>query len=330
MQLPFDRNKLLLRVVAPFLLLAIFYFSFSLRPLASVSEAGVEGSARFFSVPDGAGFFDIVDQLKRDSLIKSSFAFKTLAILKGDANDLKAGRYRLSPTLSSFEILHLLVEGARREITVVIPEGSTVYEIDRVLSNNGVLDERELSRYAEAHALEGHLFPDTYRFFTGSNVEEVADKFLANFEKKATPILGESGARRNENLILASLLEKEVPDFKDMQIVAGIIKKRSSAGMPLQIDATICYIKEGKTLDISFSCYPLTPLDFKIESHYNTYLYPGWPLGPISNPGENALRAAVSPKKSPYWYYLSDPVSKKTIFAQTLDEHNQNRFKYLK
>ena len=329
MQLQFDRKKLLRNVIAPLLLIAIFCFVYNLQPLGFRSEAaGVP--TKFFIVESGAGFNDIVNELKHEGLIRSSFVFKTLALLEGEANNLKAGRYRISSTLSSVQILYLLVQGARREIQVTILEGSTVYEIDDILSREGILPQGALVEYAKQRALEGHLFPDTYRFFTESSAQEVTDKFSENFAKKAAPLLGEDPRHAGANLILASLLEKEVPDFEERQIVAGIIKKRFDAGMPLQIDTTICYAKQIQTSGKGTGCHPLTPLDFKINSPYNTCLYPGWPPGPVGNPGESALKAAISPKKSPYWYYLSDPVTKKTIFAQTLDEHNQNRFKYLK
>ena len=67
-----------------------------------------------------------------------------------------------------------------------------------------------------------------------------------------------------------------------------------------------------------------------IDSPHNSYLYKGWPPSPISNPSVSAIKAALQPEKSSYWYYLSDPKTKKTIFADTLDEHNQNKAVYLK
>ena len=96
--------------------------------------------------------------------------------------------------------------------------------------------------------------------------------------------------------------------------------------MPLQVDATIVYIKcQGQFLD----CPPARDADYKADSPYNTYLYSGLPSGPISNPSAKTIEAAANPVKSDYWYYLSDPKTQKTIFSKTLDEHNKNRYKYL-
>ena len=90
----------------------------------------------------------------------------------------------------------------------------------------------------------------------------------------------------------------------------------------MQVDATISYITGKKTTDISIE-------ETKIDSPYNTYKYPGLPSGPISNPGLETILAAVYPKGSEYWYYLSTPEGK-TIFSKTLEEHNIAKAKYLK
>jgi UPF0755 protein len=93
----------------------------------------------------------------------------------------------------------------------------------------------------------------------------------------------------------------------------------------LQVDATICYIKAQQ----GQGCLPIMKSDKTIDSPYNTYLYRGLPTGPIGSPGSSALSAAANPATSSYWYYISDPKTDETIFARTLDEHNQNIVKYL-
>ena len=128
-----------------------------------------------------------------------------------------------------------------------------------------------------------------------------------------------------EILTLASLVQKEIKDPYEMRIAAGILKKRLEAGIPLQIDATLCYLKEIE----GNGCLPITQADKTVDSPYNTYLYRGLPPGPISNPGLDAIRATLNPANSPYLYYVSDPKTGRTVFGKTLDEHNQNVIKYL-
>jgi len=203
--------------------------------------------------------------------------------------------------------------------TVTIPEGSTISDVNRILNDSGVLTDETL-----AEELEGFLFPDTYEFFLDSSVEVVQNKFRENFESKVLPLFptGVSDEELKEAIIIASLIEAEVPFEEDRRTVSGIIQTRLTAGIPLQIDASICYIKEN-------SCLPITDSDKKIDSLYNTYLYRGLPPGPIGNPGLDAVDASIDPRQTPYLYYISDPETGRAVFATSLDEHNSNVVKYL-
>jgi UPF0755 protein len=127
----------------------------------------------------------------------------------------------------------------------------------------------------------------------------------------------------DENLILASLVEREVRVDTDRKIVAGIILKRLKADWPLQIDATIQYVLGNKN-----DWWPKN-IDTKFESKYNTYLNPGIPPTPICNPGLRSIEAVLSPQNTNYWYYISDDQGV-THFAKTLAEHNLNVDKYLR
>lgn len=201
---------------------------------------------------------------------------------------------------------------------VTIREGLTAVEISELLQSEGILKENETL----PQELDGYLFPDTYEFFIPSLPEVVVKKMSDNFTKKVLPVVPEK-FNLNEILTKASLIEEEVPSELDREIVAGIIEKRLAVGERLHIDSTICYIKPQP-------CHPITAEDLNIDSHYNTYLYRGLPPGPISNPGLGAIYAAMNPKKSEYWFYISDPKTNKTIFAKTLEEQTANIHKYLK
>jgi len=285
-----------------------------------------------FQILPGDGFKDIVSHLDEEGVIRSPLVFELFAFFTGSSHKFKPGIYELNHNLRGDEIISHLVSGARDKIVVPIPEGLTIYEIDKLLSDNGVIESGRLIDYREDHANgfpEGRLFPDTYEFFLSSDVEEVIDRMIENFKIKAEPLLNKDPENFERNLTLASLIQEEVPFPEDQKLVAGIFKERIKIGMPLQIDATICYIKEVVS-EGSDSCYPISPVDFKIDSPYNTYLYKGWPPGPIANPGISAILAALSPKDSSYLFYISDPETGKTIFSETLDEHNHNISIYLK
>ncbi len=272
----------------------------------------------------------ISERLEKEGIIKSKNAFRFLAVFSGKASNLKPGDYALDAAKSSFELMQEIVSGPHREAVVTIPEGYSIFEIDRELSSKGISLPGVFFRYAKEKSLEGKLFPDTYIFFTNSLPEDIAEKFLTNFKNKTSEIFGNKSDKEIlEILKLAALIEKEVPGDEDRAIISGILKKRMKLGVPLQVDATICYVKKASAYPQDVPCYPLGTLDFKVRSDYNTYLHKGLTPTPIGNPGISAIKAAIYPKESPYLYYLSDPKTKKTVFSKTLEEQNDNRSKYL-
>lgn len=210
------------------------------------------------------------------------------------------------------------------EITVTIPEGYNVRQIGEALERAGLFSKEDFVSEAQKH--EGYLFPDTYRFYKTSNSEQVIGKMRDNFAKKIAPeILSEAKrARRTleQIIITASILEKEVKSTEDRKLAAGILWKRLGLGMGLNVDAALTYVL-GKPSG------ELTEADLKYDSPYNTYRYRGLPPGPISNPGLDAILAALYPTASEYFYYLTDK-NGATRYARTLEEHRLNRFKYLK
>ncbi len=319
------------RIVIGVSISAVFvaFFGLFIYLLSPVSAKFALAPEVVFEIKPGDGYGKIISQLTSSGLIRSRSALVLLSMITGSAMNLKPGTYHLRNTMSGSEILSALVSGSQKEVSLTVVEGYSVYDIDRLLASAGVLKAGELVNANKKNSFEGTLFPDTYRFFTDSTVSEVLQKFRDTFLAKAGPILTVDGAMSTSTLVLASIVEKEVPDFEDRKIVAGILKKRIEAGVPLQVDSSVCYIKEAEVFPIAEKCYPLNSLDFKLVSPYNTYMHGGLPPGPIGNPGLSAVVAAMHPKSSPYWYYLSDPATQKTIFSRDLDEQEANRVKYL-
>ncbi|MCL5733498.1 MAG: endolytic transglycosylase MltG [Patescibacteria group bacterium] len=333
-----NHKKIFIILSVIIIVCALFFcFLFFLRPTNYRNSSKIN-----FQIDNGARFNSIVADLKSGGLIRSALVFKILSVLEGRAASFKPGYYELSQNMSSWDILDILTKGNQEEVSVVIPEGSDLAEIDAILSGAQVLRKGALINYqnsitnstsepacAGGQSLEGCLFPDTYNFFIGSNVQTVIKKIIDNFNQKALPVLKQNDNNIKENLIIASLVEKEAADSSSRAIIAGIIKKRIANHMPLQIDATICYIKE-QILKVPYQdCSPITSSDLKINSPYNTYLNLGLPPGPISNPGLSSIEAAIHSQASPYWYYLSDPKTGKIIFAENYTEQQQNEAEYL-
>jgi len=181
--------------------------------------------------------------------------------------------------------------------------------------------------------LEGYLFPDTYRVYASSSVEEITRKMLDNFDNKLTENMRvditSQGRTIYEVITLASLIEKEAPinyqtgDNKDAKIIAGVFLNRLRIGQGLQSDATLSYIYSDNKPAHSGA-------ELEVDSLYNTYKYRDLPPGPICNPGILAIEAAIYPTKTDYNYFLTPKGDSTVIYARTYDEHLKNKYKYLK
>jgi UPF0755 protein len=292
-----------------------------------------------FSIKKGEGTKEIAINLEKERLIKTATLFRIYTIFKGTSARLQAGEYLVSPSMSIPEITQIFVSGDVIEEQITIIEGWNLKDLSEYLGERGFDKDQFLESTKKDFSgefdflkdkprnldLEGYLFPDTYEIRKDGTLEEIINKALQNFDKKLTQELRQEIEKQNktifEIIIMASLLEKEVKTTEDKKIVSGILWNRIKNGMPLQVDATISFITGKKGVDISIE-------EIKIDSPYNTYKYRGLPLGPISNPGFESIRAAIYPESSDYWYYLSTPEGV-TIFSRTLEEHNLAKAKYL-
>jgi len=179
---------------------------------------------------------------------------------------------------------------------------------------------------SEYLSFEGYLLPDTYRVYADAKPEDVIRKILMNLDDKITPEMrieiDKQGKSFFEILTMASVVEKEAPSAESMGMVADIFWRRYKQNWALQSCATVNYIT-GK------SDPAVTDKDRAIDSLYNTYKYPGLPLGPISNPSLTAIKATIYPIENDYWYFMSGDDGE-MHYAKTLEEHNSNVFRYLR
>lgn len=322
-----------------FLIIVTAYFFYGLEPRAKGEEIDFWSTPINFKISKGEGLKEISAHLSQEKIIKSIGIFKFYSLLGGRAHKFQPGIYELKATMSIPQIVRVLTTTGQNEVTVTLTEGLTLKDFDFILSAAGVIEEGTLVNFSlnilsgdypylvEAKSFEGFLFPDTYRFEVSSSAETVLRRLLDNFNNKAWPLLKDKSNWYN-TLILASFLEREVPGFNDRQLVAGLLEKRLKLGMPLQVDATVSYVKCGAKF-LSCAVAPVAKKDLTLTSPYNTYQHLGFTPTPIANPGQSAISAALNPQASPYFYYLSAKNTKETIFAKTLEEHNRNRAKYL-
>lgn len=254
----------------------------------------------------------VLTRLIQERLIHNFWVAKLYLQGTGLDQKVRPGSYLLSRSQSLEELLVSLTSGPR-DVWVTIPEGFRREQIAQRFESFDQFDKSEFLRLTATS--EGKLFPDTYLVPLYATAENVVDMLLENFSVKV-------GEISQNNLIIASLVEREVRNPADRPVIAGIIIKRLEAGWPLQIDATVQYVS-GNSKD----WWP-KQIDTKIPSAYNTYVNVGLPPSPIANPGIKAIEATKSFRESAYWYYLSDSQGV-THFAKTLTEHNLNIDKYL-
>jgi len=282
-------------------------------------------------IPRYATLNKIAPRLEKRGLVPSAFALRVYARLQHKDNKLKAGEYEVSGKMSPAQILDLLNSGRVMSYWVTIPEGKWASEIDTYLAPHWPNAAREFPAFVtqperwrgrfpfvEGNTLEGYLFPDTYLVGKGASAEQIITAMLKAFDARCWKAYQadppKDGRMFYQVLILASLVEAEAKAPAERSIIAGVYINRLKKGMLLQCDATAIYAHKLRIV-------PLIS-DLKIDSPYNTYLYPGLPIGPICNPGASSFRAALHPKEVPYLYYVARRDGSGThIFSTTLAEH---------
>ena len=332
--------KRLLLIFVVLIVLAFGWYNWSLRAMSDdASRVSVE-------IPSGASTDAIAGMLEEKQLIRSPLAFKLHARKSGKAGTMQAGTFVLMRTMSTPEIVEVLTGAEMQEVSVTIPEGYTVKDIDALLVEKGLIQEGELIDCASScdfptfdflpsaeglaergGKIEGYLYPDTY-FVDSSNFvpKFFIERLLGTFRLRVIEGLASEIASSNRSLheivTMASLIEEETRTNDERPMVSGILWKRFDEGMGLGVDAAVRYILNKPTAAI-------TTADLNTDSAYNLRKFRGLPPGPIANPSLASIKAALNPETSPYWYYLhgTDGVIR---YAVTNEEHNINKYKYIR
>lgn len=296
-------------VVSVFAIYSIFIaapFSFQKNSIVTISS--------------GTSVEEAGEILKTKHVIQSPFVFSMLIRLIHPSGII-ANHYSFSRPQSVVTVAYRLAEGKTDlvPLKVTIPEGSSSFEIAKILEDT-LNDFDSTAFMVLAKSQEGYLFPDTYFFLPGTTPGAIIDTMRKNFDQKIKPLesdIATFGKSMNEALAMASILEREARQSETRRMVAGILWKRISIGMPLQVDAVFGYIFQK-------SGYAPTLTDLKTDSLYNTYLHRGLPPTPIGNPGLEAIQDAITPTKNIYLYYLTDKEGK-IYYAKTFAEHLVNK-----
>lgn len=288
-------------------------------------------SERFVDIAPGTSTEEIGAELERAGVIRSRYGLDLLRVARGGR--LKAGEYRFDHPAPLTEVYRRLLRGDVYTVQLVIPEGLNIFDIATAVQLAGLTDRDTFLAAERQHtellasvlpagasrpaSLEGFLFPDTYRFSRHATPEQMLAVMVRRF-RVAAGQLGLRPAVTMRVVTLASIVEKEVRVAEERPMVAGVFENRLAKGMPLQTDPTVIYaaLLENRYRGTIYQS------DLQSPSPYNTYRHAGLPPGPISNPGIEALRAAMHPTATDYLYFVSDAAGH-SRFSTDLGEHGR-------
>lgn len=278
------------------------------------------------TVRENATVSEIGQYLEDEHAIHSPTLFKFLLWIFNRKNGALSGSYYFTTPTNLISLSYKISHGyfGLPEVVFTVPEGTNIFQIADLASKTfRNFDSKTFLMLAKSK--EGYLFPETYHFSPTPTPQEIVAAMEETFLKRIATVqedIKAFGKPLHEVIVMASYLEEEGRLMQTRRMIAGILWKRLSLGMPLQIDSTFAYVNGKNT-------YQLTTDDLQIDSPYNTYKYKGLTPTPISNPGLKAILAAVTPIQSRYLYFLSDKEGN-MHYAVTHEEHVANKERYLR
>jgi UPF0755 protein len=306
------------------------------QPYQAFAPEGV-----FVTVPHGASSRGVARLLQRNGVIRSEVAFE-LYIRRHPRRSLEAGEYFFDKPVSERDVFWKLAKGQVYVIPFTVREGETLYDIANDLEAAHFLSADEFVKAASdptlvrdisphAETLEGFLFPATYQLTRHPIATELTATMVKKFKEEWAHVAApggdpaglSNGVPVSSVVTMASLVERETPKPDERPLVSGVFENRLHKNMLLQCDPTVIYALEQ---DGRYNG-TLTGADLHVDSPYNTYVHSGLPPGPIGNPGEISLRAALQPAQTDYLYFVANTQGGH-FFSATLEEHNRNVTKY--
>jgi UPF0755 protein len=295
-----------------------------------------------FVIEDGESIDSIATKLHELGLIGNPEVFQLyLRFQKVDAT-IKSGEYEMEDGIQNVqELVGWLIQGQEKVYTYTVPEGWTINQIAMMLyqekmiedplefieltkMNGGWFPFRFQEEVLETDSLEGYLYPETY-YISQPTAKKIIEQMLKQYDS----LIEDNYITRakelrwtwNQVMTLASIIEKESVGSEEMRLVSSVFHNRLQDQWPLQSCAALEYAvpREG---------YVFSEQDLKTDTPYNTYLYPGLPPTPVCNPSLNAIRAALWPAESDYYFFVSKGDGTHA-FSRSLEEHNRNVRTYI-
>lgn len=330
------------------------FLAFFLIFKASIAPLTSQSNEITFNIPENTAPNTVLKSLEENKIIKSSF-FAKIVMKQEDLSNIKAGVYVIDSSWSTKQVLeyiNIATNAITDEVLLTIPEGLwskdialKIEEVTNVsakecldLWNNKEFLNEMIQKYefldksiinSEYHvALEGYLYPNSYFVYKDTNAREVTIRLLDGFNTMYQSMKEDMASSKysiHEIVTFASVVQFESGKADEMPIIASVFHNRFKKGMKMESSVTVCYALYDKFND--FMDCEKNPT---IESPYNTYLHTGLPVGPVNNPGLDAIQSVLHPAETEYYYFIADVYgNQKLIPAKTYEEHLKNVKKYL-
>jgi len=286
------------------------------------------------SIAPGEGFRTIAHHLEAAGVVRHGWLLSAWARLNQLDRQVRPGDYRFDAALTPLEVLDMLRSPGAALHRVTIPEGSTAAQVAALFAAHGfggvdtfLCATRDPDLLADldlpATGVEGYLFPDTYMLSWTATPAQIIRQMVSRFRDVAAelePTRQQRDLSEHAWVTLASIVEKETGAASERALVAAVFHNRLRQHWPLQSDPTVIYGLPSFDGD-------LTKAQLKQPTRYNTYVNTGLPPGPICNPGQAALAAALQPAPADYLYFVARGDGTHQ-FSRTLEEHNRAVQKY--
>lgn len=345
----FNVKKLILAIV---LLLIIIIFSALGIYFYLIKSVSNENNSVNIHVSEGSTYNSISSVLKEKNLIKSEFAYKVYIKLNPPKKTLEFGDYVLKTNYDVKEIINTLEKGSvnlSKVKKVTFIEGKNMRNVIKKITENFNISEKEIleklkdNNYLDTlindywfltdeiknpklyYSLEGYLYPDTYEFYETADIDDIFRKMLDNMATKIESLkndIQKSKYSYHELLTISSIIELESFAEGDRYGISGVIYNRLKDNWTLGSDVTTYYASK---IDLDSDYRDLNKSELNECNDYNTRsscMAGKLPVGPICNPGLNAISAGINPTSHKYYYYVSDK-NGKTYFTKTEYEHNK-------
>lgn len=285
-------------------------------------------------VPPGASGRSISRVLAEAGVVKTQVAFIKAFSANKQSASIQPGTYRMRKQMSAASAITLMLDPkSRLTISVTIPEGARAKGIYAVLAKQLDLPEADFAKAATSGSIglpaaakgrpEGFLFPATYNFQPDTTATEALSDMVKR-GRNAYAELNIPASKLRAVVTTASIIQAEAGDQEYMGKVSRVLANRLKKDYPLQLDSTVSYAVQKFNITT-------TPADRASTSRFNTYRYAGLPIGPISNPGEDALEAALKPTPGKWFFFVTvNPDTGETKFAVTAAQHNQQKVEFQK